>query len=166
MRKSQFEDRVKILDLVMKKVHGCGVDKTWKFNWYHIGMEPRPMSNKILEISNSFHCMNNQGAYCGWADFSVIFNYVDAMDEYRIVFHGQLSQRLQQRHDIREYLDEVLIDAIHCAQEDIISADNEEEEEEYEEHPRPQLAESDDPLEDLSNQEGWDEWDKLLRGAK
>ena len=108
MRYSQIQDRVKVLELVMKKVNGAGVDRTWHFvvkdplcHLYH-GFRrvaaPDVISycnRKVLRIKNSYHCMDEHGGYCGWAAFSVVFPMGNSLDEYRIEFHGSESQRLQ-----------------------------------------------------------------------
>lgn len=41
--------------------HGSGIDSTW-----HIEILP----NRI-DCHNSFHCMNENGFYCGWIDFTL-----------------------------------------------------------------------------------------------
>lgn len=41
--------------------HGSGIDSDWEISVY---------KNGNLKVSSSFHCMNEDGYYCGWQQFS------------------------------------------------------------------------------------------------
>ena len=55
--------------------------------------------------------MNETGFYCGWVDFSVVVPKADPLD-FRLHFHGGMAQRLCQRHGLREYLEDILCEAL------------------------------------------------------
>lgn len=134
MKREELEERIALLYDLMHATHGSGIDYPWVFavkdpeNGYlypaNFQMTLFDCQDKVLQfrsksitIANSFHCLDENGNYHGWADFSVIFPNNKSLDEYRIVFHGAESQRLQKKHDIKEYLDQVIIGAIHDLQE-------------------------------------------------
>lgn len=137
MKRKELEARITLLYDLMHKTQGSGIDAVWHFTaknnqllsvsydylahmncslQYCLDTVPLTRS-KVLTINNSFHCMDEHGFYSGWADFSVIFPNNKPLDEYRIVFHGVTSQRLQKKYDIKEHLDQVIIGAIHDLQE-------------------------------------------------
>lgn len=137
MKRAELESRIALLYALCHKIHGAGVDDTWKFTCHdlasqgtytiveptkhtcnHVREKVMNIKSKVLRLDNSFHCLDNNGFYCGWAPFSIIFPNNKPIDEYRLVFRGPTAQQLQRKHDIREYLDEVIIGAIHDLQKE------------------------------------------------
>lgn len=45
--------------------HGSGIDATWKIEH---------LVNLTFRCDNSYHAMDQNGMYCGWVDFSVVFD--------------------------------------------------------------------------------------------
>ena len=90
-----------IEDLLLENLpHGSGVDCKWEFDW---------LANGKLVAKNAFHCMNDAGYYEGFADFSVKFNKPrEDLSVFDLAFHGDVAQRLAQKHMLRDYLDETI----------------------------------------------------------
>ena len=89
--------------------HGSGIDAKWIIE----------EKDKYFRCSNSFHCMDENGYYCGWADFSVII--FKKLKKYKIQnsailyevkfnlhFHGDYSQYLNKKCYLRDYLEETI----------------------------------------------------------
>ena len=81
--------------------HGSGIDCDWR-------LTDRPT---YFKAENAYHCMNETGFYCGWADFSVVVPKSDPLD-FRLHFHGGMAQRLCRRNGLREYLEDILSEAL------------------------------------------------------
>lgn len=137
MHRNEMEARIALLYDLCHRVHGAGVDDAWKFTCQdlaakstytivtptshtldHVREKVMNIKSKVLRLDNSFHCLNDAGFYCGWAPFSIIFPNNKPVDEYRLVFRGQTAQQLQRKHDIREYLDQLIIGAIYDIQKE------------------------------------------------
>lgn len=75
--------------------HGSGIDCKWTYE------------RKIdrLVFYNSFHCMDENGFYDGYADFSVMLPFRDILD-FKLRFHGKESQYKNQKYMLRGYLEE------------------------------------------------------------
>ena len=132
MKRTDMEARIAILYDLCKRVHGSGVDWAWEFAAHDITggytiinpcypldtvkAKVMAIKSKVLRLKNSFHCMNEHGGYSGWADFTIIFPNNKPLDEFRIVFRGPSSQRLQKRHDLKEYLYQLIHGALHDIQ--------------------------------------------------
>lgn len=92
--------------------HGSGID----CNWF---VEDK---GSYFKCTNSYYCMNENGMYCGFADFTLIvykqpydfnarynskFNFVPKWNyDFKLHFNGAYSQYLNQRYCLREYLEE------------------------------------------------------------
>ena len=50
-----------IIDLLQ---HGSGIDSNWSIH--------KPKNGRYVYFGNSYHCMDDNGFYCGYQDFSVI----------------------------------------------------------------------------------------------
>lgn len=132
MKRSELEKRLALVYALCHKVQGSGVDSHWALSDHDGNGIARPIDydldtfqektrdniGKAIRIDNSFHCLDEHGSYCGWADFSIIFPNNKPIDEYRLVFRGQVAQQLQRKHDIREYLDQLIIGAIYDIQKE------------------------------------------------
>lgn len=81
--------------------HGSGIDGNW-----HITEQLA-----YLKAENAYHCLNENGFYTGWADFSVIIPKRNP-DGFRLHFHGTRSHYLARRYGLREYLEDTLHDAL------------------------------------------------------
>lgn len=89
--------------------HGSGIDADWVIEGH----------THHITCRNSFHCMDQNGMYEGWQDFSVIlkkgkshqpdgsiFLYTDVT----VHFHG--NQYLAQKHQLRDYLADTIAYAL------------------------------------------------------
>ena len=79
--------------------HGSGIDCKW-------AIEDK---DKYFKCSNSFHCMNSNGYYCGHADFTLIISKKNPL-EFSLHFidkYGSNSQYLNKKHMLRDYLEEL-----------------------------------------------------------
>lgn len=93
-RRAAVEGMIKAMTEV---VHGSGVDLKWTFR----------VSRSGIWAYNSFHCMDEHGGYCGWADFAVFVPWADP-SSWRLMFKGPHAQRLAKRHDLRSYLEDTI----------------------------------------------------------
>ena len=86
-----------LLDIVDALPHGSGIDCDW--NGY--------VTKHYVSFTNAFHCMDENGMYDGYADFTVKLPLVDGCllwDEFTIEFNGRQSGYLATKYDLREYL--------------------------------------------------------------
>jgi hypothetical protein len=92
-------------DIVDALPHGSGIDADWQVS----------VTKRSIRLSNSFHAMDDNGFYDGWADFTVITpRFAMAQhwgDYFQLQFNGRDSAYLNQKHDLRSYL----ADTINCA---------------------------------------------------
>ena len=101
-----------IEELLLERLpHGSGVDLKWRFEW----------EADRLVCFNSFHCLNDAGYYEGWADFSITLKYQSLLSDkdvsdFRLQFHGSVSQRLAKKRQLREYLGDLFHYAL-CQEE-------------------------------------------------
>jgi len=75
--------------------HGSGIDCTWEIE----------DKGKYFKASNSFHCMNENGYYVGYSDFSLIIPK-KGWENFRLHFHGKYSHYLNSRFMLRDYLED------------------------------------------------------------
>ena len=101
MNKAQREEfACKMIDLLP---HGSGIDCDWEYDV--------PETSNTVRLSNSFHCMNENGMYDGYADFTLIVDVkptVSHLYGFRLQFNGRESQRLNYKYGLREYLEDTL----------------------------------------------------------
>lgn len=87
-------------DIIDALPHGSGIDCDWVID----------VTKQSIRMSNSYHCMDDNGFYCGYADFTVIIPLsVRAnhwQDYFKLQFHGDDSQYLNRKHGLREFLEE------------------------------------------------------------
>ena len=77
--------------------HGSGIDADWTAD----------KARGTIVCHNSYHCMDEMGGYCGWADFSIRWTPGQEKD-FRLMFHGRDSQYLNTRYQLRDYLEDTL----------------------------------------------------------
>lgn len=99
MKLLQKQERMSILEKISKVLHGSGIDQTWRFD----------ETSQGIWMKNSFHCMDDHGGYCGWADFSFFFPWSEKLIEFTLRFHGPRAQYLARRRDLRGYLEDSLV---------------------------------------------------------
>lgn len=83
--------------------HGSGIDCEWKFVW---------LASMQLECSNSFHCMNDNGYYDGYADFTIKLNSSRPLHEFGLVFNGREAQNKNRKYMLRDYLEDTIYHAV------------------------------------------------------
>lgn len=86
--------------------HGSGIDCKWEIE----------DMGKYFKCLNSFHCMNEHGMYCGYADFTLIIPKKNPL-EFRLHFNGKDSAYLNERYMLRDYLE----DTFHYAIDDLMN---------------------------------------------
>ena len=74
--------------------HGSGIDDVWIIEKKH----------GYFKCCNNYHCMNSDGYYNGWADFSVIIPFNNP-ENFRVHFHGQRSNHLNTRYGLRDAIE-------------------------------------------------------------
>lgn len=99
MKKQLREARLALLEEIGKKLHGSGIDATWKYEETSHG----------IRMKNSFHCMDQHGYYCGWADFSYFFAWNSKLIDFRLRFHGPQAHYLARKNDLRPYLEDSMV---------------------------------------------------------
>ena len=98
--------------------HGSGIDCDWEYEV--------PKTSNTVRLSNAFHCMDEFGGYCGYADFTLIVNPrtdKTGLYEFKLQFNGSDSQYLNRKYALREYLEEILGSALNdiCVYGKVIS---------------------------------------------
>ena len=76
--------------------HGSGIDAAWNYEWQR---------NRLI-AKCSFHCMDDNGMYCGWADFTVAFHYAKPMKDFTLHFNGDTAQYLNRKKMLRECIEQ------------------------------------------------------------
>lgn len=74
--------------------HGSGIDADW-----HVDEK----SDRFI-ASNSFHAMDEDGFYDGWADFTVSIPKKKP-EQFKLQFNGALAQRINKKYMLRDYLE-------------------------------------------------------------
>jgi hypothetical protein len=102
-------EREALLSMIEQELsHGSGIDCEWQI---------KMTSPSRVMASNSYHCMDENGMYDGYADFSIRFDLGDK-ESFRLMFHGRQSQYKAEKYALREYLEDILyqdlFDAIYC----------------------------------------------------
>lgn len=77
--------------------HGSGIDASW---------DCIKLGNGKVECRNSYHCMDENGFYCGWQDFTVRFEACNPQDTMRLMFNGR--HYLADKYMLRDYLEETI----------------------------------------------------------
>lgn len=76
---------------------GSGFDAKWEY---------KILKNWKIKFSSSYHQMDEHGYYDGWVDFSVTVDLKD--DTYRLVFHGDWSQKQNAKYMHRQYFEDTI----------------------------------------------------------
>ena len=98
----------KLIDVLKDELpHGSGIDGDWHIN--------ASKNGSYVVASNYYHAMNENGYYEGCADFRIIIP-VKAPITFKLHFSGQYAQYLNQKHMLRDYLEEMFNEAISEAQ--------------------------------------------------
>ena len=84
--------------------HGSGINGEWYFETTKDG--------KKIRCSNLFETMTPQGYIDGDAHFTLIIPK-DNPQEFRLMFHGDRSQYLNQKYGLRDYLEFLFAEDIH-----------------------------------------------------
>lgn len=79
--------------------HGSGINCKWKFDY---------LKNGSVLASNSYHCMDENGSYGGFADFTIKLHPYKAMTAFTLQFNGELSQFLNRKYMLRDYLEDTI----------------------------------------------------------
>jgi len=87
----------KVMDLLP---HGSGINGDWGFDWKR---------NGSLHLHNGYHCMNENGYYDGWVDFTVILHPNDK-EYFRLQFNS--NRYKAEKYMLREYLTDTIYDAL------------------------------------------------------
>ena len=77
--------------------HGSGINGTWN-------TEER--KNHFV-LRNSFHCMDENGMYDGWADFWIKLPKNEP-NEFDLHFTGRAAHYLNNKYMLREYLEDTV----------------------------------------------------------
>lgn len=77
--------------------HGSGIDSDWIVADY---------SDYGINCFNSFHVMDENGMYAGWADFYIMVDIRDPLN-FSLHFRGNEAQSLNRRFGLREYLEDL-----------------------------------------------------------
>lgn len=100
---SQFTDEEKRLTAFLPC--GGGINHDWHLE--------KNSSGKIV-CHNSYQVMSEYGYYIGWADFSVRFK-AEALDKFRLMFHGNRAQYLARYYRLRQYLEPYFVECFDLA---------------------------------------------------
>lgn len=78
--------------------HGSGIDQQWETG----------TNGKNLYAFNAYHCMNDNGMYDGWARFYLVIplKSTNLADDFKLHFEGSDSQYMNQKHMLRDYLED------------------------------------------------------------
>jgi hypothetical protein len=107
--------------------HGSGIDCGWSIN--------APKNGRYVYFSNSYHCMDDNGYYVGYQDFTIVIpafmvyqliefiNYTDktmlhaalkfCAHMFTLQFNG--DRYLSERYDLRDYLTDTVYHALYFA---------------------------------------------------
>lgn len=77
--------------------HGSGIDCDYVFEI---------KKNKKIYIYNSFHAMDNNGFYYGYADFKLVIDRNDLLN-FKLNFMGKLAQYINRKNFLRDYLEDI-----------------------------------------------------------
>lgn len=104
MRKSHFkllENRFDNLTEYLENTlpSGSGINCEWEFDY---------LKNGNVLARNSYHCMDDNGFYCGYADFTITFHPYKALMAFTLQFNGRQAQALNKRFMLRDYLEDTI----------------------------------------------------------
>jgi len=99
----------KLINFTIDRIHGSGIDL--KPGTYNIDDWKQSQSKNFLSLHNSFHCMDENGFYEGWQDFTVKFPISGLVSDFKLVFNG--NQYLAKKHFLKQYLEDILAQVIY-----------------------------------------------------
>lgn len=87
-----------IVNLVDLLPHGSGIDGAWRLE----------ANKQNIYAYNSYHCMNDNGYYDGWANFTIVFPFISKnyANDFKLHFQGDFAQRQNIKYLLREYLED------------------------------------------------------------
>lgn len=74
--------------------HGSGIDGTWSYGF---------LQDKYYTFSNSFHCMNDNGYYDGWQNFTLKVEKKN-IENFKLEFNGHRKEKYIWQ--LRDYLED------------------------------------------------------------
>jgi len=98
----------KVLELVAEVLpHGSGIDSEW-----HLSFSTRTR----IRAEASFHCMDENGMYDGWVDFTVLFD-IKNPNYFRFMYRGSPGQiaynrRLGKKYDLESYITDSVCESL------------------------------------------------------
>jgi hypothetical protein len=87
--------------IIDKLPHGSGIDGDW-----HIEAKQR-----TIVASNFYHCMNENGFYDGYADFTLYIPLKNPID-FKLHFRGEDAQYLNRKYMLRDYLEDTIAECL------------------------------------------------------
>jgi hypothetical protein len=97
LEKEDYWIRYKLTEELLEEQlpHGSGIDCKWEIE----------DKGKYFKCVNAFHCMDDHGYYCRYADFTLIIPKKNPLD-FRLHFNGKYSAYLNTRYMLRDYLED------------------------------------------------------------
>lgn len=89
-------EMLKVLEEFQVYCHGAGINQRWSYRESRYG----------VWLSNSYQVMNEHGAYCGWADFSLFFKWNEPLIPFKLQFNGKGAAYLNRKYALREMLED------------------------------------------------------------
>lgn len=99
-----------IREIIEALPHGSGIDSDW---WIEFN------SRKHLVCSNSYHCMDENGMYNGWADFYLVID-LKHPENFKLHFSGRDGQYRNRKYMLRDYLEDTFAYTISEAEKKMI----------------------------------------------
>jgi len=80
--------------------HGSGIDGKWHYS----------ENSSHWLFHNFYHCMDDNGMYCGYADFTIKVkkSFPVRGEWWTLQFNGDNSQYLNKKHYLRDYLEDTI----------------------------------------------------------
>jgi hypothetical protein len=82
--------------------HGSGIDADWYIEYKH----------GYIRCDNSYHCMNEDGYYDGWQDFSVILRKDNRDNGVHVTIHFHNGHYKADRYMLKEYLGDTVAEML------------------------------------------------------
>lgn len=98
----------RLIDIIESLPHGSGIDSDWSMH----------ETKSYYCFTNSYHAMDENGYYDGWADFTVkipkdTINDPDRLSsEFVLQFNGVYAQYLNRKHYLRDYLEDTIHESL------------------------------------------------------
>lgn len=82
--------------------HGSGINADWYIEYKH----------GYIKCTNSFHCMNENGYYDGWQDFSVILKRDPKDNGIKLAIHFHNGHYRADRYMLGDYLGDTIAEML------------------------------------------------------